>query len=66
MWSLPGSLADVVLADAILIPPSPNNIRKVRDRKNGTETRDACQHLMLHPYINCLKNKQLKLKCLQW
>ena len=42
MKSLAGSLADYVLADAILIPPlpliPPNNIRKGRDRRKSTET----------------------------
>ena len=42
MRSLAGSLADGVLADAILILPhqliSPTNIKKVRGRRNGTET----------------------------
>ena len=55
MRSLAGSLADGVLADAILIPPNPpilpTNIRKVRGRQKGSETKDACQRLMLNPYI---------------
>ena len=42
MRSLAGSLADGVLADAILIlshpPIPPTNIRKVRGLWNGTET----------------------------
>ena len=29
----------------------PTNIRKVRCRQKGTDTKDACQHLKLHPYI---------------
>ena len=51
MRYLAGSLADGVLAGAILIPPCPPIIREVRGRQKGTETRDACQRLMLHPYI---------------
>ena len=42
MRSLAGSLADSVLADAILIPPSPpippTNIRKVRGPRKSMET----------------------------
>ena len=42
MRSLTGSLADGVLADAILIPPRPTipptNIRKVMGRRKSTET----------------------------
>ena len=42
MRSLAGSLADGVLADAILIPPRPQipptNIRKGRGRRKSTET----------------------------
>ena len=47
MRSLPGSLADGVLADTI----SAHLSRKVRDNQKGTETKDASQCLMLHPYI---------------
>ena len=43
MRSLAGSLADGVLADAILISPRPpippTNIRKVRVREKSTETK---------------------------
>ena len=51
MTSTAGSLADGVLADAILILTPPTNIMKVRGRQMVKETRDAYQHLMLHPYI---------------
>ena len=43
MRSLAGSLADGVLADAILIPPHPpippTNMRRVRGRRKSTETK---------------------------
>ena len=29
----------------------PTNYRKVRSHQKGTETKDACQRLILHPYI---------------
>ena len=51
MRPLAGSIADVVLADAILIPFPPPNIRKVGGRQTGTETKDVCQCLMLHPSL---------------
>ena len=42
---LVGSLADVMLADAILIPPHspilPTNIRKVSGRRKSTEIKDV-------------------------
>ena len=44
MRSLAGSLADGVLADAILIPPRPpippTNIRRVSGHKKSTETKN--------------------------
>ena len=48
MRSLAGSLADGVLADAILVSPHPP-ISK--GSSMVTATKDACQHLKLHPYI---------------
>ena len=51
MRSLAGSSADGVLADAIFNFSPPINIGGVRGRQKGTVTKDACQHLMLHPYI---------------
>ena len=56
------SLADGVLADAILISPA-HQYREGKGSSKGTETKDACQRLKLH---HCLMNKQLKLKCLQY
>ena len=50
MRSLAGSLAGGVLADAILIPP-------LRGLQKVTETRDACQRLMLHPYITASRTR---------
>ena len=57
MRSLAGSLADGVLADAILILPhqpiSPTNIKKVRGRRNGTETSNTKTILLLNEKRRC-------------
>ena len=47
MMSSAGSLADGVLMS--FLPTK--NIRKVRGYQKGTDTKGACQRLMLHPYI---------------
>ena len=51
MRSLAGSLAHGVLAGTIFNFSPPINIGVVRGRQKVTETKGACQRLMLHHYI---------------
>ena len=60
MKSLAGSLDDVVLADDFNSSPS-TNIRKGRGHQKGTVTKDACQRLILHPYITASRTRNYNL-----
>ena len=67
MRSLAGSLADGVLAEAILIPPRPpiplTNIRRGRGRRKSTETKKRKEEMLgwLNASLKCMETRQIPI-----
>ena len=67
MRSLAGSLADGVLAEAILIPPRPpippTNIRRGRGRRKSTETKKRKEEMLgwLNASLKCMETRLIPI-----